>query len=109
MANIDAVVQQLREERARVESELANLNRAILVLENSGDGKSHVRHFGPRTMSPEARKRIADAQRRRWARARAGASGKRSKGKRTLSPEARRRIVAAQKARWAKFRAAKKK
>ena len=29
------MVQQLREERTRVESELAKLNRAILVLENT--------------------------------------------------------------------------
>jgi hypothetical protein len=60
-------------------------------------------------MSSAARKRIAEAQRRRWAKVRAGASAKRPKGKRTLSPEARNNIVAAQKARWAKFRAAKKK
>jgi hypothetical protein len=109
MTDLEAVVQQLREERARVESELANLNRAILVLESTGDGKSPLRRSGHRTMSPQARKRIADAQRRRWARVRARASGERSKRKKPLSPEARRRISAAQKARWAKFRAGKKK
>ena len=105
MAHLDAVVQQLREERTRVESELAKLNRAILVLENTGGGSSHLRRSGRRGMSPEARARIAEAQRRRWAKVK-GAAGK--TGKRALSPAARRRIVAAQKARWAKFRAAKK-
>ena len=105
MANLDAVVQQLREERTRVESELAKLNRAILVLENTGGGSSPLRRSGRRAMSPEARQRIAAAQRRRWAKVKGTAP---KSGKRVLSPAARRRIVAAQKARWAKFRAAKK-
>ena len=105
MKNLGIVIQQLREERTRVESELASLNRAILVLENTGGGRSHVRPSGRRTMSQEARNRIAEAQRRRWAKAK----GLRVKPKkRTLSPAARRKIVAAQKARWAKFRAGKK-
>lgn len=106
MANLDAVVHQLREERTRVESELAKLNRAILVLENSGRGSSHIsRRSGRRVLSQEARARIAEAQRRRWAKVKGSA---RKTRKRVLSPAARRRIVAAQKARWAKFRAAKK-
>lgn len=76
-----------------------------------------------RTMSAGARKRIAAAQRARWARAKvettsispapapeqkAGAdSSRKTKGKRTMSPEARAHIVAAQKKRWAKFRKGK--
>lgn len=105
MANLEAVVQQLREERTRVESELAKLNRAILVLENTGSSSSHVGRSGRMTRSPEARQRMAEAQRRRWAKVKGAA---RKTGKRVLSPAARRRIVAAQKARWARFRAKKK-
>lgn len=60
-------------------------------------------------MSPEAKARIAAAQRARWARQRGEkptivASPKRKMGKRTMSPEARERIAAAQRARWAKHR-----
>ena len=50
MANLDAVLQQLPEERTRVESELAKLNRAILVLESTGAGGSRRRRSGRRAM-----------------------------------------------------------
>jgi hypothetical protein len=104
MADLEAVLQQLREERARAQSELSRLDQAISVLgAPSGSGAKPSR--GRRTMSADARKRIAEAQRRRWAKVK----GQKAKpGTRTLSPAARRRIAAAQKARWAKFRAAKK-
>ena len=103
MTNLGTVIQQLREERTRVESELASLNRAISVLENTEGGSSHAWRSSRRTMSQEARNRIADAQRRRWAEVKGVTATKR-----TFSPAARRRIVAAQKARGAKFRAAER-
>jgi hypothetical protein len=61
-------------------------------------------------MSPEARLRIAAAQKARWARfhaergtpARASLKPKRTNG---ISAEGRARIIAAQKARWARFHA----
>jgi hypothetical protein len=70
-------------------------------------------------MSDEARARIAEAQRARWARQKGPntaptrpslvtVSGSVRRGRR-LSPAARARIAAAQKARWAKVRAHKKK
>jgi len=66
---------------------------------------------GKRTMSPEARARIAAAQRARWAKSRGtskapAASPVKKKGK--LSPEGRAKIVAALKARWAAKKAGKK-
>jgi hypothetical protein len=67
---------------------------------------------GRRKLSPEARERIAAAQRARWAAQRGGkpaakpAPGKRG-GRRKLSPEARERIAAAQRARWAAQRGGK--
>ena len=72
------------------------------------------RRGGRRKLSPEARARIAAAQRARWAKVRGGkpaakpakAPGKRG-GRRKLSPEARERIAAAQRARWAKVRGGK--
>jgi hypothetical protein len=69
-----------------------------------------------RTMSAEAREKIAAAQRARWAKSKkaakkATAVGLRakSKKKRTLSAGARAKIATAQKARWAKVRKAAKK
>ena len=88
-------------------------------------GKARTR----RTLSAEARERIAVAQRARWAKSKkalkkaargtaaastakkAPADGLRAKStkKRTLSAGARAKIAAAQKARWAKVRKAAKK
>jgi hypothetical protein len=114
MANLSGALQQLREEYKREFSRLERLDEAILLIEGlSGLGSSpSVRAVpGRRTMSPAERKRIAEAQRARWAKVRGKASGTKGNGsrKRTLSPSARRRIATAQKERWAKFRAEKKK
>jgi hypothetical protein len=72
-----------------------------------------VAKTGKRQMSPEARARIAAAQRARWAKSKglsspaaktpAVAPGKKKRG---LTPEGRARIVAALKARWAAKRRA---
>jgi len=110
MVNLEGILQQLREQHAQARAQVQALEAAISALQgtsSAGGLKSPPRIR--RRMSPAAKKRIAEAQRRRWAKVRAGASGKRSKGKRTLSSEARNSIIAAQKARWAKFRAEKKK
>jgi hypothetical protein len=75
-----------------------------------------VTRKGKRTMSPEARERIAAAQRARWSKARGESSASSSNGeespkgkpakakKRTISPEGRARIAEAAKRRWAKQR-----
>jgi hypothetical protein len=75
-----------------------------------------ARKGGKRFLSPEARERIAAAQRARWSKAKGttapAAPAKESepvvkKGKkRKLTPEGRAKIVAALKARWAKNKAA---
>jgi len=64
-----------------------------------------------RVLSPAARKRIAAAQKKRWAEHRkqlggssATAAAKPAGVKRVLSPAARKRIAAAQKKRWAEHR-----
>lgn len=104
MADLEGILQQLREERRQTQAQLQRLGAAISAL---GGGETQ-RKTRRRKISVAARKRIADAQRRRWAKVRVAASGKARKGKRTLSPEARQKIIAAQKARWARFRAGKK-
>lgn len=74
---------------------------------------------GKRTMSPEARERIAEAQRKRWAASRKGGGGggataqksssaSGSSGRRQLSPAARKAIAEAARRRWAAAKASGK-
>ena len=81
---------QLREE---LDGLYSDLNQIL-----TGSGPSPTR--GRRTMSAEARRKIAEAQRARWAK---------QKGiRRKMNPAARAKIAAAAKARWAKAKAAGK-
>lgn len=109
MANLEGILQQLREQHTQALAQVQALEAAISALQGTSSAGARRSPTRVRSMSLAARKRIAEAQRKRWAKVRAGASGKLSKRKRTLSREARNRIIAAQKARWAKFRAEKKK
>lgn len=59
MTDLDAVLVQLKEERAK-------LDRAIEALSGTGS-KSNKASRGKRNLSVAARKRIAAAQRARWA------------------------------------------
>ena len=77
MANLSAVISQLRRERDRVSHELERLEHAIKALDHIGGSG--------------AGRRSASAKRGR-------------RPRRKLSAAARARIAAAQRARWAKFR-----
>ncbi len=65
MPNLSKTVNELRGERNRLAKELDRLDEAISVL--SGLGKGGGRRGGKRRLSAAARKRIADAQKARWA------------------------------------------
>jgi len=111
MANLNglgSIVSELKAERASLASQLKQLDSALTVL-GKVNGRSSRTKTG-HAMSAAGRRRISLAQKRRWARARAGnvvsIASKRSRRK--LSAAGRKRIVAAVRARWAKFRAAKK-
>lgn len=65
MPNLSKTVNELRSERNRVAKELDRLDEAISVL--SGLGHGGGRRGGKRRLSAAARKRIADAQKARWA------------------------------------------
>ena len=102
MANLDAVVKELQQERDR-------LNKAIATLTslNGTTPKASQR----RTMSAAARRRIAAAQRARWARQKKTAQNASVipwPKRRKISAAGIARIRAAAKRRWAKVRAAKK-
>ena len=60
MTDLGAVLAQLREERVK-------LDRAIAALNGIAGRKTGGGRRGKRTLSAAARKRIADAQRKRWA------------------------------------------
>lgn len=105
MVDLTLLVRELRAERDHAQTQLDRLDRAIAALEGGGSAKSAGRRRGRRTLSAAARQRIAEAQRRRWAKARARGPAKPAGARRKLSPAARARIAAAQKARWARFRA----
>jgi hypothetical protein len=71
MPNLTAVVRQLKKERQRLQGEMERLNAAMAALRNLGNLAGHSKGslvaIGRRTMSVAARKRIAAAQRARWA------------------------------------------
>jgi len=99
-----AVIQQLKNERDRAAKTVARLDAALAALNGAGG-----RSGGSRTLSADARERIAAAQRARWARVKGNTTSKSTTPKkRTLSSAARKKIAAAQRARWAKVKAAKK-
>jgi hypothetical protein len=70
MADLTKALRQLREERSRTQNHLRQLDEAILVLgkvvSGSGRSKKDGRH-APRKLSAAARRRIAEAQKARWA------------------------------------------
>ncbi len=105
---MQSVISELQKERKRLEDELHRVAAALAAF-----GNVYLHGSRPtrknRTISAAGRKRIAAAQRARWAKIKGQkvvSIGSR-KG-RTMTPAARKRIVAAQKARWEKWRAQKK-
>ena len=118
MSNLHEIQEELQSKRKELQHELSRIDAAISALNGlgrqGGSGSSTVSsHTGRRILSIGARRRIADAQRARWAKVRAQKKGVSTaaaspKKHRVMSVDARRRIAAAQRARWAKVRAQKK-
>jgi hypothetical protein len=81
MLNLSKVVQQLKKEREQTQAKLNQLDSALKVLGDIGttgpigNGR-RVRSVSRRPMSSAAKKRIAAAQRARWAKWRAGQKNK---------------------------------
>ena len=110
---MQSVVSQLQKERTRLEDELHRITTALVAFGNvymHGSQPKAVTTRKRRTISAAGRKRIAAAQRARWAKIKGQKVVSISvREGRKMSPAARKRIVAAQKARWAKWRKAQKK
>jgi hypothetical protein len=101
---------ELRQQIDALQADLRRLEDGPAAPAPSITPAKRGRPKGKRYFSPEARQKMADAQRRRWAAKRAsrapGKSGAqpKGKGKRIMTDEWRAKIAAAQKARWAKKR-----
>lgn len=65
MTNLNKVVTSLRGEYSRLQKELDRVGKALNALGHAGGNMGTKR-----VLSKEARQRIADAQRRRWAKVR---------------------------------------
>jgi hypothetical protein len=118
MGNLNNALQQLRAERKQAQSHVEKLDQAISVIESlNGSGTLGKSNQPTRIISATSRRRMAQAQRARWARARKEprpvvATGKTTGSapvKRTMSAESRRKIAAFQRARWAKLKAQQQK
>ena len=111
MSNLEglvSVVSQLREQRTNLANDLRHVDAALSALGRLNGGKTQTQVQPTRTISAPGRKRIAAAQRARWAKLKAKNVVPISPkpGKRTMSASARRKIAAAQRARWAKLKRA---
>jgi hypothetical protein len=116
MANFDSVLQQLRQEHKQAQAMFEKLQQAISTIEslNGNSAGTTVNGTRPkRTMSAAARRRIAQAQRARWAKFRKQTPQTKAKGSnsgsRRISAAGRKRIAAAARARWARVRAQQRK
>lgn len=67
MANLNKVVSSLRSEYSRLQQEMERVGKALTALGNLNGSKLKR---GKRVLSKEARERIAEAQRQRWAKVR---------------------------------------
>jgi len=116
MGNLTGALQQLRAERKQAQSHLEKLDQAISVIESlNGLGTVRQANQPTRVISAASRRRMARAQKARWAKARKESqpialtkATAPAPVKRTMSAAARRKIAAFQRARWAKLKQQKK-
>jgi hypothetical protein len=102
MANLENALQQLRQERKQAQLQLEKFDQAISAIESlNGSGAARKSARPARTVSAASRRRMARAQKARWAKLRrppqSATAGSASAGapKKRLSLAARRRIGAA--------------
>jgi hypothetical protein len=71
MGNVSVIVKQMKKEKEKVEKQLSALNLALSAFVGSYYGAKPKPTRKKRTMSAAGRKRIAAAQRARWAKIKA--------------------------------------
>ena len=115
MNNVENVISQLETQRSAIDRaisalrEVAGKSPLAKVTTQSRNGQPRKRH-----LSPEGRRRIIEATKRRWAAKRGDRTGTVSKStaaprRGAMSPEGRRRLALAMKKRWAAAKKAGKK
>jgi hypothetical protein len=116
MGTLSNALQQLREKRKQMQSQVEKLDQAISVIELlNGSGTVRQANQPTRIISQASRRKMARAQKARWAKTREKSqpialakTTAPAPVKHTTSAAARRKIAAAQRARWAKVKAQKK-
>ena len=116
MGNLNNALQELRAERKQAQLQVEKLDQVISVIESlNGSATIQQANQPTRVISKASRRKMAQAQKARWAKAReriAANSDSENNGsapvKRTMSASTRKKIAAFQRARWAKLKAGKK-
>jgi hypothetical protein len=116
MSNLENALRELREKRSQAQLEIDKLDQIISGIEslNGSSAVSSKSGRPKRIVSAASRRKMALAQKARWAAIRtlsqpvvAESTGS-APAKRKISAAGRKRIAAAQRARWAKLKAGKK-
>lgn len=102
---LEAALVGYQHQREQIDEKIAEIKRQLAGTAGSAAGS------GPnkRVFSAAARKRMAEAQKKRWAQRKQGGEGAASAvpKKRKMSAAARKRIADAARKRWASYRAEK--
>src|ERR1017187_8011602 len=108
---LTAAIQGFEQQKLRIDAQIAELRTMLPGGRTETAATPEVPKGKRRKMSAAARKRIGDAQRKRWAESKGtsqpAATSEAPKRKRKLSAAGKRAIVEATKKRWAAFHAAK--
>ena len=115
MSNLENALRELREKRGRAQIEIEKLDQIISGIESlTGASVLHKSSQPGRVISAASRRKMALAQKARWAGLRktsqpvvAKSTGS-APAKRKISAAGRKKMAEASRARWAKIRAAKK-
>jgi hypothetical protein len=108
---ITAAVEGFEQQKLRIDAQIAELRQMLTGTPTDAAATPEPTKLKRRNMSAAARKRIGDAQRKRWAASKiepAPVPPEVAKPKRKLSAAGKKAIVEATKKRWAAFHAAKK-
>jgi len=108
---IMAAIEGFEVQKSRIDAQIAELREMLAGNQPDANASTALRATARRKMSAVARKRIGDAQRKRWAASKGNTAPatKAAKPKRKLSAAGRANIVAALKKRWAAKKAGSKK
>jgi hypothetical protein len=117
MGNLSSALQELRAERKQAQERVESIDQAISVIESLyGSGTVRQANQPTRIISQASRRKMAQAQRARWAKARKESQPAETAKttastpvKQTMATAARKKIAAFQRASWAKIKAQEKK